>query len=93
LPEVIAGLSKLDFVFIDGNHRKEATLDYFKRCLPKLSENSIMIFDDIYWSLGMKEAWQEIKAHKDVTVTIDLFWIGLVFVRKGQVKEDFMIRF
>jgi hypothetical protein len=52
-----------------------------------------MIFDDIYWSLGMKEAWQEIKAHKDVTVTIDLFWIGLVFVRKGQVKEDFMIRF
>ena len=93
LPDVISLLPKLDFVFIDGNHRKDATLNYFKRCLPKLSENSIMIFDDIYWSSGMKEAWNEIKAHPDVTVTIDLFWIGLVFVRKGQAKEDFSIKY
>ncbi len=93
LPDVIAGLDEIDFVFIDGNHRKDATLNYFKMCLPKLSDQSIMIFDDIYWSRGMKEAWEEIKAHPRVTVTIDLFWIGLVFVRKGQVKEDFKIRY
>jgi hypothetical protein len=53
----------------------------------------MLIFDDIYWSEGMKEAWAAIKAHPDVTVTVDLFWIGLVFFRKGQVKEDFKIRF
>ncbi|MEJ7778021.1 MAG: class I SAM-dependent methyltransferase [Daejeonella sp.] len=93
LPDVIAGLDEIDFIFIDGNHRKDATLNYFKMCLPKLSENSIMIFDDIYWSAGMKEAWEEIKLHPRVTVTLDLFWIGLVFVRKGQVKEDFKIRY
>lgn len=93
LPGVIDMLPQLDFVFVDGNHRKQATLDYFKRCLPKLGENSIMIFDDIYWSKGMKEAWEEIKAHPQVTVTIDLFWIGLVFVRTGQAKEDFKIKF
>ncbi len=91
LPGVIDMLPKLDFVFVDGNHRKQATLDYFKWCLPKLGDNSIMIFDDIYWSRGMKEAWEEIKAHPQVTVTIDLFWIGLVFVRKGQAREDFKI--
>ena len=93
LPEVIAQNKSLDFVFIDGNHRKEATLNYFHWCLPKLSENGIMIFDDIYWSRGMKEAWQQIKAHPQVTVTVDLFWIGLVFIRPGQVKEDFRVRF
>ena len=93
LPEVISLFPQLDFVFIDGNHRKDATLNYFRWCLPKLGENSIMIFDDIYWSSGMKEAWNEIKAHSDVTVTIDLFWIGLVFVRKGQAKENFRIRY
>ena len=93
LPGLIDQTEVLDFVFIDGNHRKEATLNYFKCCLPKLSENGIMIFDDIYWSKGMKEAWQEIKAHPKVTVTIDLFWIGLVFIRPGQVKEDFKIKF
>lgn len=93
LPGIVSEQESLDLVFVDGNHRKEATLDYFRWCLPKLSEHGMMIFDDIYWSKGMKEAWQEIKAHPQVTVTIDLFWIGLVFIRPGQVKEDFKIRF
>lgn len=92
-PEVIAGLDKLDFVFIDGNHRKEATLEYFRWCLPKVHEGTLLIFDDIYWSKGMEEAWNEIKAHPQVTVTVDLFWIGLVYFRKGQVKEDFKVKF
>ncbi|WP_214227036.1 class I SAM-dependent methyltransferase [Pedobacter sp. B4-66] len=93
LPDVIANAEKLDFVYIDGNHRKEATLNYFKWCLPKVHENSLLIFDDIYWSKGMKEAWEEIKNHPDVVVTVDLFWIGLVYFRKGQAKEHFKIKF
>jgi len=93
LPDTIAAHPQLDFVYIDGNHRKEATLNYFKWCLPKVSENSLLIFDDIYWSKGMKEAWEEIKAHPQVTVTIDLFWIGLVYFKKGQAKEHFKIKY
>ena len=93
LPQVIQNLTELDFVFVDGNHRKEATLNYFEWCLPKVHEKSVMIFDDIYWSAGMKEAWEEIKKHPKVSVTIDLFWIGLVFFKKGQVKEDFKVKF
>jgi len=93
LPDVIKKLDKLDFVFVDGNHQKDATLKYFEWCLPKVNENTLLIFDDIYWSEGMKEAWNEIKAHPEVTVTIDLFWIGLVYFKKGQAKEDFLVRF
>ncbi|RZK15637.1 MAG: class I SAM-dependent methyltransferase [Pedobacter sp.] len=93
LPDIIAKQPTLDFVYIDGNHRKDATLNYFKWCLPKVTENSLLIFDDIYWSQGMKEAWAEIKNHPDVTVTIDLFWIGLVYFKKGQAKEHFKLKF
>jgi predicted O-methyltransferase YrrM len=93
LPELIAEQEKLDFVYVDGNHRKDATLNYFKWCLPKVHEGSLLIFDDIYWSKGMKEAWEEIKQHPQVTVTIDLFWIGLVYFKKGQAKEHFKIKF
>jgi predicted O-methyltransferase YrrM len=92
LPGVINNLEQLDFVFVDGNHQKEATLKYFEWCLPKIHENTLLIFDDIYWSEGMKEAWDEIKAHPRVTVTIDLFWIGLVFFKEGRVKEDFLVK-
>lgn len=92
LTGIINSLDKVDFVFVDGNHQKDATLRYFEWCLPKVHENTLLIFDDIYWSEGMKEAWAQIKAHPKVTVTIDLFWIGLVYFRKGQVKEDFKIK-
>jgi predicted O-methyltransferase YrrM len=93
LPPIIDKLDTLDFVYVDGNHRKDATLNYFKWCLPKVTENSLLIFDDIYWSEGMKEAWEEIKNHPDVTVTVDLFYIGLVYFKKGQAKEHFKLKF
>jgi predicted O-methyltransferase YrrM len=92
-PGIVSGLDRIDFVFIDGNHRKQATLDYFRQCLPKVHEHTLLIFDDIYWSEGMKEAWEEIRAHPQVTLTIDLFWIGLVYFRKGQAKEHFKVRY
>jgi predicted O-methyltransferase YrrM len=92
LPGILAEQQQLDFVYIDGNHRKDATLNYFHWCLPKVHENTMLIFDDIYWSAGMKEAWAAIKAHPQVTVTIDLFWIGLVFFKKGQAREDFKLK-
>jgi predicted O-methyltransferase YrrM len=93
LPDVIKKFDELDFVFVDGNHQKEATLKYFEWCLPKVHENTLLIFDDIYWSEGMKQAWNEIKTHPKVTVSIDLFWIGLVFFKPGRAKEGFLIRF
>jgi len=83
--------TKTDFVFIDGNHRKEATLNYFRHYLSHAGENSIMVFDDIYWSEGMKEAWKEICDHEKVTVSIDLFWIGLVFFR-DHPKQHLIIK-
>lgn len=93
LHPLIDSLPQLDFVYIDGNHQKEATLRYFEWCLPKVHEGTLLIFDDIYWSEGMKEAWAEIKAHPQVSITVDLFWIGLVYFRKGKEKEDFKIKF
>ena len=92
LPGVIKELDQLDFVFVDGNHQRDATIKYFEWCLAKVHEDTMLIFDDIYWSEGMKEAWQEIKAHPRVTVTVDLFWIGLVFFKQGRAKEDFLVR-
>lgn len=93
LPQILAEQSKVDFLFIDGNHRKEATLNYFYACLPMVHEGTVLIFDDIYWSRGMRDAWEEIKNHPQVRVTVDLFYIGLVFFKTDQHKENFKVRF
>lgn len=84
----------IDFAYIDGNHRKEPTLWYFELLLKKVHDNSILVFDDVHWSKEMEEAWEQIKAHPAVTLTIDLFFIGIVFFRSEQkIKRDFVIRF
>jgi predicted O-methyltransferase YrrM len=93
LPLVLKRFERLDFVFFDGNHRYEPTLRYFKQCVEKAGENSVFIFDDIHWSPGMEKAWKAIKKDERVSITIDLFWFGLVFFRKGIEKQDFIIKF
>lgn len=84
---------KLDYAYFDANHRYEPTVRYFEECLPFVKNESLFIFDDIYWSDEMTAAWEYIKAHPQVTLTVDLFWIGLVFFRKEQPKEHFTLRF
>lgn len=93
LPQLAADLHQVDLAFFDGNHRYTPTMDYFHRFLPLATQDSLFIFDDIHWSQEMEQAWEEIKKHPDVSMTIDLFFIGLVFFKKGKTKEDFVVRF
>jgi len=78
-------------IYFDGNHSKKATLDYFEALLPTISNDSVWIFDDIHWSSDMEEAWEIIKNHPKVSVTIDTFQWGIVFFRAEQEKEHFII--
>jgi predicted O-methyltransferase YrrM len=79
-------------IYFDGNHSKKATLDYFELLLPSITNDSVWIFDDIHWSKDMEEAWEIIKNHPKVKVTIDTFQWGIVFFRTEQEKEHFVIR-
>lgn len=83
---------KYDLIFIDGDHNGERTLGYFNSLLKNVHNDSIIIFDDIYWSKDMTVAWQKIIANEKVTVSIDTFQWGLVFFRKEQPKQHFVIR-
>jgi predicted O-methyltransferase YrrM len=93
LPETLEKLDQVDLVYFDGNHRKKATLDYFNMCLTKKTNDSIFIFDDIYWSREMKTAWDEIIKNENVTISIDLFKLGIVFFRSGIPKQHFQLKF
>lgn len=79
-------------IYFDGNHSKKATLEYFELLLPTISNKTVWIFDDIHWSKDMEAAWKIIKNHPKTTVTIDTFQWGIVFFRKEQAKEHFVIR-
>lgn len=91
-PPATAG--PVELAFVDGNHRYEPTLRYFHSLMAHMSAPAVLIFDDIHWSADMERAWAEIRADLRVYMTIDLFFIGLVFLREEfKVKQDFTIRF
>lgn len=81
---------KFDLVFIDGNHREVPTINYFNTVLPHCHNDTVLLFDDIHWSEEMQEAWEYIKNHNSVTCTIDIFEMGIVFLRKEFRQKQHM---
>ncbi len=94
LSPLLSKLNQVHFAFVDGNHRKEPTLLYFNKLLDHSTPATILVFDDIHWSSEMEEAWEAIKQHPAVTLTIDLFFISIVFLNADiNHKQHFTIRF
>jgi predicted O-methyltransferase YrrM len=94
LAHALALVPSPDLVFFDGNHRYAPTLRYFHQCLEHAGEDAVFIFDDIHWSREMEDAWAEIILSSRVTCSIDLFFVGVVFFRKGfRERQHFTIRY
>lgn len=93
LEDMLKKHGEQDFIFIDANHRYEALIEYFSICVNYLKGNSIIVIDDIYWSKGMEKAWSEIKEHPQITATIDIFHLGIIFFNPELKKKHYKIRF
>jgi len=84
---------KAGLAFIDGNHRKEPTVEYFNRMVELSDGNTVIVIDDINYSPEMGEAWTEIRKNEKVSFTVDIFRMGLVFFREGMTRFDYIIRY
>ncbi len=92
LAKALERLQPVDLVFFDGNHRPEPTLAYFEACLPFAHAHSVFVFDDAYWSPGMEQAWQRLKEHPRVTLTVDFFDLSLAFINPDfKEKQHFRV--
>lgn len=93
LPDVLNSCDKVDFAFIDGHHEYEPTKRYVEMILGKAREETVIVIDDIHWSEGMEKAWKELSNLTEVTVSIDIYRFGILFLRKGLSKQHFSIRY
>lgn len=94
LPAFLSQLDgPIDFAYLDANHRLEPTLNYFELLYAKAHQDSIFVIDDIHWSAEMSEAWKTIIADQRVTLSVDLFDIGIIFFRQELSKEHYRIRY
>jgi predicted O-methyltransferase YrrM len=92
LPEIRKKEICPGLVFIDGNHRKEPVINYFNQVAEMSDKNTVVVIDDINSSRKMAEAWHEIKNHKNVTTSVDIFRMGIVFFREGLNHFSYVVR-
>jgi predicted O-methyltransferase YrrM len=81
-------LPPIDFVFLDGHHDGTATLEYFEQVRPHLAPDAVVVFDDISWSPGMAEAWEQVRRDRAFAATLDLrvLGVGMVGARNGEAE-------
>lgn len=82
-----------DVIFIDAQLNPQSTIDYFNRILPKMGADTTLIIKNINHNTLTKTSWKVMLSHQKVTASVNLFWLGLIYCRPGQVKEDFLIKF
>jgi predicted O-methyltransferase YrrM len=91
--DYLQSIRKFDLVLMDANHRYEPTIRYFNLLIPKLQESTVIIIDDIHYSADMERAWKELKNHKLVYGSADLFRCGILFFDPSLNKQHVILQF
>jgi predicted O-methyltransferase YrrM len=92
LSGVLESAAPVDYFFNDGHHDRDAVIEYFDATKPHLSEDAVVVFDDISWSPGMRKAWTEIEDDPRVSTSFDLREIGIALIGDGTSgKEQYRI--
>ncbi len=93
LPSLIKQLPQIDLLFIDANHQYQATINYYNLAKSKVHKNTIIVFDDIHWSEGMQQAWNEIRQDPNIRLSIDIFHMGIVWFNTDIPKQHYIVAF
>jgi predicted O-methyltransferase YrrM len=93
LPYILEKNHPVDFALLDANHTYRATVDYFELLLPKIKESSILAIADIHWSKEMNQAWEKIKSHPDVVISLDFYECGILFFDKSFTKSHYILHY
>lgn len=92
LTQTVIKIPRIDFAFLDANHRRDPTLRYFDAILSRIHPRSVVVLDDIHNNAEMNKAWNEIKHHPRTTATADLFRCGFVFFEPSLNSQHFVLQ-
>lgn len=93
LPELIGKLASGSIVFIDGDHSYEPTVNTVQAILDRGLDETIIVLDDIYWSDEMEKAWRLLCEDERISLSVDLFYMGILVQRPGIEKQHYNVSF
>lgn len=82
--------SSHELIFIDRLDKE--TIDEYIVNNNSIANDTVIFVNGLYQTKDTFKLWESIKELKQVKVTMDLFYCGLVFFRREQVEQHFKIR-
>ena len=89
--DVLKGKSP-GLVYIDADHTFDATVAFYSIFKNLINDQSVIVIDDINWSDEMRNAWQEIVKDDKITLSVDLFFKGLLFFDPALSKQNIILK-
>lgn len=80
----------IDMACISG--KPESLHALLGKVLEHKGNDTLCLIDNIHSTAEMEKIWEELQSHPQVTVTIDTYYMGLIFFRNGQAKQHFTVR-
>lgn len=93
LPKALEDMEKLDFVFFNTLYEQQNNSRLFEECLTHVHGDTVFVFEGIKENRKMREFWQEVCRNPKVTVTIDLYSMGIVLFNTKLHKRDYIVYF
>lgn len=75
----------IDFIYI-----QKSTTETLNKALKHMHNDSVLVLNNIHQT---NKEWKFLQNHSKVNVSINLFYIGLIFLREQQKEQHFTIRF
>jgi predicted O-methyltransferase YrrM len=91
LPELAKNMKCKTLLFIDAHHTGAATMRYFAMIKSYVKDDTIVVFDDINYSAEMNDAWKNIICDERVTLSLNLYRIGVIFFNPSLSKQAFSL--
>lgn len=80
LEAAVEAAAPIDYALLDADHNREPTIAAFETLLPRLAPEAVLVFDDVNWNDGMREAWRAIRRGRRVLAAVTLHRLGIAIV-------------
>ncbi len=81
------------FIYIDGDHREERLLEYMDTILVRGPDKAVVVLDDIHWSADMYRTWRTLAGRNEISLSLELYNTGILFVGYDIQKGYFAVNF
>lgn len=75
-----------------ADSEKEAALASLELILANAHNDTVCIIPNVHSTKLMERTWQAVQAHPKVSVTVDAYHLGIIFFRREQAQQHFIVR-